>query len=91
VNFTCMKIQFSERLRSEGPRSLSTSWHSPSNAHAYRLLIFKERCGFRRNSLIRRQQRGEIMTVFLKPCQHLFFFAFRVAPFAAAGQRSAEP
>jgi len=49
VNFTCMKIQFSERLKSRRTRlNQCTSQHinfvcpPHSNAHAYRLLIFKE-------------------------------------------------
>jgi len=33
---------FSERLRSMRPRDFDISWHSPSNAHTYRLLVFKE-------------------------------------------------
>jgi len=38
VNFTSV---FRERFRSEDLESCD-SWHSPSNAHAYRLYVVKE-------------------------------------------------
>ena len=40
VNFTSV---FRERFRSEDLESCD-SWHSPSNAHAYRLYVVKELC-----------------------------------------------
>ena len=40
VNFTSF---YRERLQARKPASLATRWHSPSNAHTYRLLVFKER------------------------------------------------
>jgi hypothetical protein len=48
------------------------SWHSPSNAHAYRLLIFKEQqqavacCVALTNSLSAQKRNYELL---LKPCQ----------------------
>ena len=44
VNFTSV---FRERFRSEDLESCDcsqASWHSPSNAHAYRLYVVKELC-----------------------------------------------
>ena len=73
VNFTCMKIQFSERLRSRRPRHLSMPWHSPSNAHAYRLFIFKELSLFS-DADVSSAQKRDYELVF-KPCQSLGFSA----------------
>ena len=69
-----------ERLKSIRPRVSKDSWHSPSNAHAYRLLIFKE---LRRQTavccvaLTCCQRRSGILSCFSKPCQALsFHFVF---------------
>jgi len=37
---------FRERLKSIRPRQriAASTWHSPSNAHTYRLYVVKERC-----------------------------------------------
>ena len=69
-----------ERLKSIRPRVSKDSWHSPSNAHAYRLLIFKElsrqtvACCV---ALTCCQRRSGILSCFSKPCQALsFHFVF---------------
>jgi hypothetical protein len=52
-----LHFSFHERLRSfdhESRDESLDSWHSPSNAHAYRLLIFKELRGFGILLLLRR-------------------------------------
>ena len=54
-------------------------WHSPSNAHAYRLLIFKEQSfslvTFSAAELI--QRRPRFWHVFLKLVKNLIFFFLR--------------
>ncbi|MCH2241233.1 MAG: hypothetical protein MK041_04735 [Aquabacterium sp.] len=67
-----MKLHFRERLA----RSFDPTRLPPSNAHAYRLLIFKELppCGALRCYL---QRRGEILSAPFNLVKRLVFIALR--------------
>ena len=58
------------------PRNFYVSWHSLSNAHTYRLLVFKE-LAFR-HLLLQSQlsAKSVIMTGFLNPCQLITYLVF---------------
>jgi|JI91814CRNA_FD_contig_123_10279_length_805_multi_8_in_1_out_0_1 hypothetical protein len=73
VNFTSVSVL--------GPRDLESfdSWHSPSNAHTYRLLVFKE-LAFRRSLIsFPFSAKKAILTCFSKPCQTLNFLIFALS------------
>jgi len=87
-----------ERLKSIRPRAIADSWHSSSNAHAYRLLIFKE---LRRQTVVCCvaltccQRRSGILSCFSKPCQALSFrfvspTVYSSPEFAALSRRNFE-
>ena len=100
-------VQFHhERLKSMRPRVIADSWHPSSNAHAYRLLIFKElsqanRCLLRRADLLSAQKRNSKLlfnslssTRFsLRFANRLHQFAIHraVAPQSQTDFRSAKP
>jgi hypothetical protein len=52
---------------------LYSAWHSPSNAHAYRLYVVKE-LAFRRHRSY--SAKTTILTCFIKPCQPVGLCAF---------------
>jgi len=75
-----MIFNLHERLKSIRPRNYIpkdfVSWHSPSNAHAYRLLIFKELRGLRCVAESLSAEKGDF-DLFSKPCQAVSHCRFK--------------